>query len=55
MKKIIDALISVVVIVAAILSVMHIDFPGRRIIIYGGLLYFFIEFIMRAMRKKKEV
>ncbi|WP_321976015.1 hypothetical protein [Aureibaculum sp. 2210JD6-5] len=55
MKNIISGLISILVIVSAILGIMHIDFMGRGIILYGGLLYFLIEFIIKALAKRKEV
>ncbi|MET2985716.1 hypothetical protein [Aureibaculum conchae] len=55
MKKIFDIALSILVIVVAILSLMHIDFPGRRIIIYVGLVYFLVEYVRKIRLKKKEV
>ena len=55
MKKIIDILISILIIAVAILSIMHIDFPGRKFFVYGAIIYVLADIGLKTYRKKKKV
>ncbi|WP_157972789.1 hypothetical protein [Aureibaculum luteum] len=50
-----DIIIYILIIAVAILSIMHIDFPVRKYVMYGAIIYVLADIGLKAYRKNKKV
>lgn len=52
--NILKTIVTITLVVTAILTLLHIDFTGRKILLYGGIAFILGETVYTHLKKKRK-